>query len=254
MPLEKRQMRSHFVFLIFGLTVAHLISPVLFAQAVRQPPAKVTPDLSGIWMLRGGMSGGTAGRGFSMQVPPLQPGAMEKYKANRAGLTSLNDKGLDDLDPNTYCYPPGAPRSMVMPYPFEIAQRPGIVYLLFEYNSGVRRIYTDGRRHPADVQPTWMGHSIGTWQGDTLVVDTVALRPETWLDPLGTPHSDALHMVERFRRPSANTLEVEFRFDDPKTFTKPWGGKRIYQQTDTEMSEYFVCEENLQMGKPRAGH
>ena len=198
------------------------------------------------------MSGGTAGRGFNSQVPPLQPEAMDKYRANRAGLTDLNDKGLDELDPNTYCYPPGGPRSMVMPYPFEIVQRPGVVYVLFEYDSGVRRIYTDGRKHPAEVEPTWMGHSVGTWQGDTLVVDTVALRPETWLDPLGTPHSDALHMVERFRRSSPTTLEVEFLFDDPKTFTKPWGGKRMYQRTDDEISEYFVCEENLQMGKPRA--
>ena len=200
------------------------------------------------------MSGGTAGRGFSLEVPPLQPEAMEKYKANRAGLATLNDKGLDELDPSTYCYPPGAPRSMVMPYAFEIVQRPDIVYVLFEYNSGIRRIYADGRRHPADVEPTWMGHSTGTWQGDTLVVDTVALRPETWLDPLGTPHSDDLHIVERFRRPGPDKLEVEFVFDDPKTFTKSWGGKRIYQLENTELSEYIVCEDHLQMGKPREVH
>jgi hypothetical protein len=162
-----------------------------------------------------------------MQTLPLQAEAMRKYKANRAGLTSLNEKGLDELDPNTYCYPPGAPRSMVMPYPFEIVQRADVVYLLFEYNSGIRRIYMDGRNHTADVEPTWMGHSVGTWQGDTLVVDTVALRPETWLDPLGTPRSDALHMVERFRRPNPDTLEVEFLFDDPKAFTKPWAAREL---------------------------
>ena len=248
-------MRIHFVLVIFGLTVAHLFSPALFSQAsAPTQTAKKTPDLSGIWMPGGGMGGGTAGRGFSTDVPPLQSGAMEKYQANRAGLANLNDKGLDDLDPNTYCYPPGAPRSMVMPYAFEIVQRPDIVYLLFEYNSGVRRIYLDGRKHPADVEPTWMGHSTGAWQGDTLVVDTVALRPETWLDPLGTPHSDALHIVERFRRPSPDTLEVEFQFDDPKTFTKQWGGKRTYQLANTEISEYIVCEEQLQMGKSRELH
>jgi hypothetical protein len=179
---------------------------------------------------------------------------MEKYKANRTGLSGFNDKGLDDSDPNTYCYPPGAPRSMVMPYPFEIVQRSNIVYLLFAYNSGVRRIYTDGRKHTAEGEPTWMGHSVGTWQGDILVVDTVALRPETWLDPLGTPHSDALRMVEKFRRLGPDTLEVQFMFDDSKTFTKPWGGRRTYQLEKTEISEYFVCEENLQMGKPREAH
>jgi len=76
---------------------------------------------------------------------------------------------------------------MVMPYPFEIVQRPDTVYILFEYNSGVRRIYTDGRKHPDDVVPTWMGHSTGNWQGNTLVVDTMALRPETGLIPSNTP-------------------------------------------------------------------
>jgi hypothetical protein len=241
---------------IFGLTLAHMLSLALFAQSVAQSPpaAKTKPDLSGIWTPAGGMAGGTAGRGFSTEAPPLLPAALEKFKANRAGLTGFGDKGLDELDPNTYCYPPGAPRSMLMPYPFEIVQRPDAVYLLFEYDSGIRRIYTDGRKHPADVDPSWMGHSTGTWRGDTLVVDTVALRPETWLDPLGTPHSDALHMVERFRRPSRDTLEVEFLFDDPKTFSKPWGGKRIYQRSNTEISEYIVCEEDLQMGKPREAH
>ena len=176
---------------------------------------------------------------------------MEKYKANRAGLNSLNEKGLDELDPNTYCFPPGAARSMIMPYPFEIVQRPDVVYILFEYNSGVRRIYTDGRKHPEDLVPSWMGHSIGAWQGDVLLVDTVGLRPETWIDPAGTPHSDALHIVERFRRTGEETMEVEFLFEDPETFTKPWGGKRSYQSSDTEPLEYILCEERLRIGTRR---
>jgi hypothetical protein len=232
----------------FGLAAACLIAQALFAQAAASPP-----DLSGIWAPGGGMSGGLSGRGFSLQDAPLQPEALKTYKANRAGVTSLNEKGLDELDPNTSCYPPGAARSMVMPYPFEIVQGPGVVYILFAYNSGIRRIYTDGRKHPSDPDPTWMGHSIGTWQGNTLIVDTVGLRPETWLDPLGTPHSDALHIVERFRRTGPMKLEVEFQFDDPKTFTRPWGGSKVYEKSNTEMMEYYVCEENLQPGQPRAG-
>jgi hypothetical protein len=232
---------------LFGLAAACLIAPSLFAQAASSQNA----DLSGIWAPGGGMTGGSTGRGFSSQDAPLQPEALKAYKANRSGVTSLNEKGLDELDPNTFCYPPGVPRSMVMPYPFEIVQRPGIVYILFAYNSGIRRIHTDGRKHPSDPDPTWMGHSIGTWQGNTFIVDTVGLRPETWLDPLGTPHSDALHMVERFRRTGPTKLEVEFQFDDPKTFTKPWGGSKVYEKSDTEMMEYYVCEENLQLGQPR---
>jgi hypothetical protein len=149
------------------------------SSAAQSQKAAAAPDLSGVWSQGGEMTGGAAGRGFSKEVPPLQPAAMAQYKANRAGLTSLSEKGLDELDPLTYCFPPGAPRSMIMPYPFEIAQRPGIVYIIFGFGSGIRRIYTDGRKHPDDLPPTWMGHSVGTWQGDTLVVDTVGLRPET---------------------------------------------------------------------------
>ena len=207
------------------------------------------PDFSGVWEQGGGMSGGAAGRRFSREDPPFLPAALEKYKANRAGITDPNEKGLDALDPITYCFPPGAPRSMIMPYALEIIQRTDAVYILFEYGSGVRRIYTDGRKHPEYVSPTWMGHSVGTWQSDTLVVDTVGLRPETWIDPTGTPHSDALHMVERFRRPNRDTLEIDFLFDDPNTFARPWSGTRVYSLGNAAISEYFVCEENLQVGK-----
>ena len=84
-----------------------------------------------------------------------------------------------------------------------------------------------------------------------LVVDTVSLREEAWLDRVGTPHSDALHIVERFRRLNRNTLEVEFRFEDPKAFTKPWGGKKVYALQTTEMTEYVLCEEHLEMGTIR---
>ena len=248
-------MKNHFARSVMGFIVFLGFASVLFAQNASQPQAaKPGIDLSGIWTAGGGMAGGAEGRGFSATEPPLQPSALEKFRANRAGLTKFSDKGLDELDPSTYCFPPGAPRSMVMPYAFEVVQRADIVYLLFEYNSGVRRVYLDGRKHPAMPEPTWMGHSIGAWQGDTLVVDTVGLRPETWLDPLGTPHSDALHMVERFRRPSRDTLEVEFLFDDPKTFTKSWGGKKTYHLETEDISEYMVCEDQLQMGKTNQAH
>lgn len=200
------------------------------------------------------MTGGAAGRGFSKEIPPLQPWALEKYKANRTGLTSLDEKGLDELDPITYCFPPGEPRSMIMPYPFEIVQKNATIYILFQFGSGIRRIYADGRKHSADVTPSWMGDSVGTWQGDTLVVDTVGFKPETWIDPTGVPHSDALHVVERFRLANHSTLEVQFSFDDSKAFTRTWGGTRLYQlaNADTDMSAYFVCEENLKVGKPSA--
>ena len=218
----------------------------------------VVPDLSGIWLLAGGMNEWeTRGRRFSLEEPPLQPWALEQYRANRASLPPGYDGGLDAMDPNTYCFPPGAARSMLMPYPFEIVQRLDQVYLLFEYGPGIRRIYTDGRsRPPAQPEatlPTWMGLSIGKWDGDTLAVETDSLRPETWLDRIGTPHSGALRMSERFRRVNYSSLEIEFWFEDPKAFTRPWGGKKLYQP-HFEIAEYILCEERLEMGKMRGAN
>jgi hypothetical protein len=209
------------------------------------------PDLSGIWMMEAGMNAGAEARRFSPEEPPLQPWALEKYRAAREGIDP-SQGGRNELDPSYFCFPPGAARSMLMPSAFEIVQRPNQVYLLFEFNSGTRRIYMDGRGHPEGADPTWMGHSTGKWEGDTLLVETVGLREETWLDRFGTPHSDALRISERFRRLNRNTLEVEFWFEDSKAFTKPWGGKKVYaSQGPTEMTEYILCEEHLEMGTVR---
>ena len=97
-----------------------------------------------------------------------------------------------------------------------------------------------------------MGHSIGKYEGDTLVVDTVGLNDRTWIDAGGTPHSDALHVVERFRRIRPDTLEIEFLFEDPKAFTRPWGAKKLYQlRPEMDVLEQIACEEYLQIGKHR---
>ena len=197
------------------------------------------------------MDAGRGGRRFNMAEPPFEPWALEKYRAARKGITDPNEGGLDELDPSHFCFPPGAARSMIMPFPFEIVQGPEVVYILFEFNSGTRRIYLDQKEHPDDYPVTWMGHSIGRWDDDTLVVDTVSEREETWLDRVGTPHSDALRMIERFLRPGRELLEVEFEFQDPKAFTKPWGGTKQYELQTVGITEYVQCEEHLEMGKPR---
>ena len=119
------------------------------------------------------------------------------FKANRHGVREPNAKGLDARDPNASCFPSGPTRIFTIPRPFQIVQVPGLVLCLSEWNHSVRRIYTDRRGHPDGFPPSWMGHSIGEWDGDTLVVDTIVLRGETWIDSIGTPHSDALHIVYR---------------------------------------------------------
>jgi hypothetical protein len=106
----------------------------------------------------------------------------------------------------------------------------------------------DGRGHPTDSDPTWMGHSIGRWDGDTLVVDTVGINDQSWLDGFGHPHSEALHVVERFRRVNHDTLEVSLVYEDPKVYTKPWIGKVTFHlnpDPNGELIEWVNCEDRI---------
>ena len=127
----------------------------------------------------------------------------------------------------------------------EIMQTPGRVVMLYEYDHFVREIYTDGRQHPKDLNSTWMGDSIGKWEGDTLVVDSVGFNDKTWLDNDGHPHTDELHVVERVHRTSHDTLTIDVTIDDPKAYTKPWGGHMIFElKPDWNLGE-MVCEDNI---------
>jgi len=132
---------------------------------------------------------------------------------------------------------------MVSIYPMEIIQTPGRVIMFFEYGNYVRQIFTDGRKHQ-NLTATWMGDSIGKWEGDTLVVDVTGFNDKTWVDSEGHPHSDALHVVERIRRTDHDHLLDEITVDDPKAYTKPLTTKRAFDyQQDWNIAE-FVCEDN----------
>ena len=127
----------------------------------------------------------------------------------------------------------------------EIVQTPGRVLMLFEFSHFIRQIYTDGRKHNTDLGPTWMGDSIGHWDGDTLVVDTIGFNDKTWLDRAGHPHSTDLHLVERIRRVDQTTLEDDLTIEDPKAYTKPWGGQLMFQLHPTWNITEMVCEDNV---------
>ena len=118
--------------------------------------------------------------------------------------------------------------------------------ILLEKDHWIRRIYTDGREHPKGYPITWMGHSIGKWDGDTFVADTVFINPMSWADPLGHPQSDAMRLIERFHR-SGQTLRVETTFDDPKAYTKPWKETKNFELMPRgyEVVEEVECEESL---------
>jgi hypothetical protein len=133
---------------------------------------------------------------------------------------------------------------------FELRQFPDEVLLLFDEDHWVRRIYMDGRGHPDGSATTWMGHSIGRYEGDSLVIDTIGINEKTWIDRLGHPHSNSLHLVERLRRVSQNSLEYEYTIDDPKTYKKPWTGKLMEDllPPDFQILEGVLCEELLEKG------
>ena len=123
---------------------------------------------------------------------------------------------------------PGFPRAFFHAFPLQIVQAPGEVLMLFEWDSLRHQIFTDGRAHDTTLGPLWMGDSIGHWEGDTLVADTVNFNDKTWLDRVGHPHSDALHVVEHIRRVDHDHLEDEITIDDPKAYTKPWTGRIVF--------------------------
>jgi hypothetical protein len=208
---------------------------------VAQTPAR--PDLTGIWT----RTGPAANQPFVTGAPPLQPWAKAIYDENRAGTPPGTDEGHDQVDPTTYCLPLGMPRIFSLNQPFEIVQTASEVYMLFESQQMQRRIYLDGRKLPENYPLTYMGFSTGRYDGDTLVVETAAISDLPWLDQSGAPHSDALRVTERIRRTSPTMLEIAFRFEDPKAFTRPVENTKTYQiRSDWSIMENIgYCEDRF---------
>jgi hypothetical protein len=177
-----------------------------------------------------------------MVMQPVLPVFTPKYAAIYQRRLDSQLAGRTVEDPTANCLPPGFPRMMLAPFPIQIVEAPGQVLILAEYMSQVRRIYTDGRGHPEDPNPTFNGHSIGHWEGNVLVVDTVGLRGDTSVDVTLIPHSDRLHVTERIRRVGPD-LEISTRLEDSEAFARPWETAKIYKPLGGEVIEY-VCEEN----------
>jgi hypothetical protein len=180
---------------------------------------------------------------FSPKEPPLTPWAEAKFLAAKPGYGPRAT--AESQDPILKCLPPGVPRIMLIPFPMRIVQIPGEVIMLFEYDHYVRHIRMDRRQHAKGLDPTWMGDSIGWWEGDTLVVDTVGLNDKTWLDQVGHPHSDALHVVERIRRIDHDTLQDDLTIDDPRAYTKPWTGQQVFKLKPSWHLLEYICEANM---------
>jgi hypothetical protein len=197
------------------------------AKAVKVPSSAQAHDLSGVWMEDRPRPNTVQERFWiyelNLEEPPMTAWGEAQYKAAKSSFGSRAVPLAETNDPVfRKCSPPGFPRAFLHPFPFQLVQIPGEVIMLFEWESVRHQIFTDGRPHDPNLGPSWMGDSIGHWEGDTLVADTVNFNDQTWLDRIGHPHSDALHVVERIRRMNHDHLVDDITIEDPKAYSKPW--------------------------------
>jgi len=202
------------------------------------PGGIVVPDMTGIWERIEGIRFAPAG-----QLPPYNAEYRHRYDL----AMEARNRGERVADPTSRCLPQGMPRFMVASYPLEILQTRGQVTIIAEWSSQVRRIFTDGRGHPPadEIDITFNGHSIGRWEGQTLVVDTVGIRGDTSFDASPLTHSDQMTVSERIFLKDPKTLVADITVTDPGAFTAPWKVVRSYRRggPDARIMEY-VCEEN----------
>ena len=223
------------------------------AKGAVKTAAGSTPDLSGMWRrTRRPPDNKRKYTIFEIALsltndePPMTAWGLQKFKAAKPNVGPHAVTIAESNDPTVNCFPPGVPKIYLMRgAPLEILQEPGRVVMYFEYDHFVREIFTDGRQHTPDLNPTWMGEAIGKWEGDTLVVDTVGFNDKTWLDYSGHPHSDALHVVERIRRVDHSTLVNDITIEDPKAYTKPWVSHLVFDLHPDWKIEETICEDDV---------
>lgn len=198
--------------------------------------AKLPDFTTGIWEMP---------LGPAAFAPGPQPSLTPRYAARLKAFQDAQKAGQEQDNPSANCVPPGMPEIMGQPYPMQIMYGPGQISIQLEAYMQMRHIYTDGRAHPADPNLTYNGDSIGHWEGDTLVVDSVGFTDGTQLGlSFGMRHSDKMHVVERFRLTDPDTLAVQTTIDDPEALAKPWVTSRTFKRhRDWTIAEY-VCEQN----------
>jgi len=230
--------------------------PNLSAPAPRT--ANRRPDLSGLWVTANAppevlarlIPGATNGAGeeplsqyfiniladFKFEEAPLRPSAAAAFEERARSFSKES--------PISHCLPEGMPLVEMAPAPYKIVQTPGLMVMLYERDTTYRQVHMDGRKLPDDPQPTWLGYSVGKWEGDSLVVDTTGFNNRGWLDARGHTHSEALHLTERFHRLNFGEMEVQLTIDDPLTFTKPFTIRlKQHLVPDSDLLESF-CAEN----------
>jgi hypothetical protein len=240
--------------------------PNLTAPARRAANGK--PDLSGVWQVEptpvdemkrlfGDLSAfgalGDSTSAFSKYLVDILVDFKPEESPLRPEFANVLRQRAKEDTPLLHCLPIGVPADDLIPGPFKIIQTPGLILIRNEYENSFRQVYTDGRKPPADPDPLWLGYSVGKWDGDTLQVDTVGFNDKSWLDGSGHPHSESLHVVERFHRRDFGHMDMEISIDDPKVYTKPFSIKFTQLLLpDTDVTEYF-CNEN-EKDRPHIGN
>jgi hypothetical protein len=233
-----------------ALTIALGVALLFSARAAAQNsnPAASKPDtaakavsplshdLSGVWMP------------YSLHMegideklrPPLTPWGQARFDA-AAPLVGPRAVAGKENNPALHCEPEAVPKSLVLPNPFEIVQASGRVFMLFEQYHLWRTIWADGRPLPKDPDPTYLGYSVGRWEGDTFIVDTIGFNDKPWVDSYGNPRSDEMRLTERYRRLDHDTLEMQVIMDDPKSYTKPWVNppQKFKLEPGWQIAEFF---------------
>lgn len=228
----------------------------LSAPAPRLPDGK--PDFSGIWRSES-MSQEERLRFFKDGANNLGEEPPSRYfmnilydfksegspvRASTAPIIEKNHASIATDSSAAHCLPFGVPLIDVAPHPFKILQMPGVIAILYEFNTNFRQIFMDGRKLPEDTQPSWFGYSVGRWDGDSLVVEANGFTDRSWLDTFGHPHSEAMHLTERFHRRDFGHMDLQVTVDDPKMYTRPFTIKITeLLLPDTDLIE-SICAEN----------
>jgi len=218
-------------------TLAALVVSLCLCGSVFSQNRPLLTGPTGLWLP---LDRGDLGRRATLAPVdkiPFQPWAKALYE----------DRQIHELEPHTRCHASGVARQFQTPYGVDFVDIPDLKKL-FIFDVGgphtFRIIYMDGRKHPANLEPTNYGHSVGHWEGDTLVVDSVGFSENFWIDRTGLPHTEKLHTVERFTRTDSKTIKYEVLIDDPSVYTRQWsGGFNLRLSADTELFEY-ICQDN----------
>ncbi|MEO8315818.1 MAG: hypothetical protein ABI645_13620 [Pseudomonadota bacterium] len=229
---------SFAIVLAVALTIA---PPAVLAAAASAAPLLTAlyadpkqPDFSGLWVV-------TA---FNFTQGNVLPKLQGEYKTLFEKRDTAIKSGVAIDDDTASCLPSGMPHLLVVPYPFEIMQTPGRVTFLYEYDSVVRRVPLDANLKVDEDAVTFYGDSVGHWDKDTLVIETVNVRADTQLDSSGLPHSDVLKITERWHRKDATTLENRITLDDPKAYAEPFTVTKVYRSHPKWKISEYICEEN----------